>query len=247
VIYRDPLTDLRRRVAEKRAVVADARRALGPLRRAVLSPDALAAIETLDTATDAFDDASLRAVDERLDELADRLEAALQASSALLAALGDAELPEVAPRSLRWGTPIDVHDDVARALPDAELADWGALATGARLERDGVALFLLASALDGAPSLRVGTDRPAIFTLTLVVAVPRALPAFEADARGRLRGHLEVGRLLLGEPASLPEATSLALGDGRASLSWTARDLARVPEAIACLTRLRGAIDAARK
>jgi hypothetical protein len=239
LIYRDPLAEVRARVAERRADVEAKKKALGPLRRAVVSADALAAIEALDAATDAFDDASLRAIADRLDELAERLDRALDASHELLADVGSPDLPEATPRSLRWGTPVDVHDEVAAALPDAELADWGALATGARFRREGVDLFLLASRTErGLASFN--PDDAGVFSLVVAVGVPRALPAFRFDPRGRASGDLAVARLLVGEPSGAPDYGSLA------SHAWDARDLARLPDAITVLVRLRQAIDAAR-
>jgi hypothetical protein len=167
VTYRDPFGELRARVADKRAAIEDQRRTLGPLRRAVLSGDALAAIDHLETVTSSFTDAQLRAIDARLDELAERLEVALAASAALLADLGSLDgMPgarferEGKELALATGSGFALTVAVPRALGPLEVDARGRVRGDLSVAREllgevpGTGVFAALAIADGRATLR---------------------------------------------------------------------------------------------
>jgi hypothetical protein len=166
VTYRDPFGELRARVADKRAAIEEQRRALGPLRRAVLSGDALAAIDHLETVTSSFTDAQLRAIDARLDELAERLEVALAASTALLDDLGSLDVPgarlerEGKELVLATGSGFALTVAVPRALGPLEVDARGRVRGDLSVAREllgevpGTGVFAALAIADGRATLR---------------------------------------------------------------------------------------------
>lgn len=262
--YRDPMADLRTGIADRRA-------ALGPVRRATLSPDALAAIDARLVALE--DPCTTRA---ELGELTERLDHALSASARLLEELGSEQIPEPAPPSLLAAAlssarAIDVRDDVERAV-SAPASPWGAGACAATFTRSGLSFFLgCAGVVRGRAPAAVGGDGPVTlpasekanveYACALAVAWPVTLPIVELSlgpgrtSEPRIRGPAELASALFGgrvrerlaalAPSGAGAGPSLRLADGRARLSWTARAQPIVPEdAIAVLTTLRAALRA---